>query len=308
MRHGALLLLVGLMGCGAEPGGDPELDQTPTGRGLPRELGPAKDDLPVAAEPPIRYHGGPVMLGTVHLYYIWYGDWSRPERREILTNLARNLDRSPYFRTNTTYYDGAGRYVSGRVALAGEIFDPYSQGQHLGTYGVRDVVLGAIDAGQLPLDVGAFYLVLTSADVTEPYFCDSAYAWHDKVKHRSRDIKFGFAGNTDQCPSWHLQRGGSPNDDPGVDDMAGSVTHELSETVNDPVLSAWYDRTGEESADKCQGHFGSIYTVANGSRANMRFGRRDYYIEGNWVNETPKGRCATAYPAVAEASLGSPTW
>jgi len=24
----------------------------------------------------INYHGGPVMLGTVNVYYIWYGDWS----------------------------------------------------------------------------------------------------------------------------------------------------------------------------------------------------------------------------------------
>jgi hypothetical protein len=108
-------------------------------------------------------------------------------------------------------------------------------------------------------------------------------------------IKYGFAGNTDQCPSWHLQGTTSPNDNPGVDDIADSVTHELTETVNDPLFTAWYDRQGKETADKCQGNYGGIYRVANGAKANMRFGNRDYYIEGNWLPGSPGG-CVIAYP------------
>src|SRR5436190_14150029 len=35
----------------------------------------------------ISYHGGAVMRGTVHMYYIWYGDWTKDSAaNQILTN------------------------------------------------------------------------------------------------------------------------------------------------------------------------------------------------------------------------------
>ena len=45
--------------------------------------GPQAGVLGRAGKPPgggpksngINYHGGPVMLGTVNVYYIWYGSW-----------------------------------------------------------------------------------------------------------------------------------------------------------------------------------------------------------------------------------------
>src|SRR5689334_12070375 len=57
----------------------------------------------------IDYHGGPVMLGTPNVYYIWYGDWSvSPGAMSILTDLASSIGGSLYFNINTTYYNGAG--------------------------------------------------------------------------------------------------------------------------------------------------------------------------------------------------------
>src|SRR5712671_4519195 len=37
----------------------------------------------------ISYHGGPLMLGTTHVYYIWYGNWGANTANTILTNLAQ---------------------------------------------------------------------------------------------------------------------------------------------------------------------------------------------------------------------------
>src|SRR5947207_10700505 len=39
----------------------------------------------------IRYWGGPVMLGTNHIYYIWYGNWSGNTASTILGNLANSI-------------------------------------------------------------------------------------------------------------------------------------------------------------------------------------------------------------------------
>jgi len=53
----------------------------------------------------INYHGGPVILGTTNVYYIWYGNWSGNTASTILTNLAQTIGGSPYFNINTTYYE-----------------------------------------------------------------------------------------------------------------------------------------------------------------------------------------------------------
>src|SRR4051794_21804899 len=74
-------------------------DQVPTGKGgwgLPAVDVPPislqkRKPKPPPPPPPgnngINYHNGPVMLGTVNMYYIWYGDWSGNSAVDILTDL-----------------------------------------------------------------------------------------------------------------------------------------------------------------------------------------------------------------------------
>jgi hypothetical protein len=75
--------------------------------------------------------------------------------------------------------------------------------------------------------------------------------------------------------------------------MASIIAHELEEAVTDPDLNAWYDRQGQENADKCAWTFGTTYTK-NGALANMQLGSRDFLIQRNWVNASG-GYCAIAY-------------
>src|SRR5206468_10736984 len=79
----------------------------------------------------INYHGGPVILGTTNVYYIWYGNWSGNSATTILTALASNMGGSPYFNINTTYYDGSNQHVANSVHYAGSTDDSNSQGTAL---------------------------------------------------------------------------------------------------------------------------------------------------------------------------------
>src|SRR5260370_38470614 len=79
----------------------------------------------------ISYHGGPLILGTTNVYFIWYGNWSKNTATTILPALASSIGGSPYFNINTTYFNGAGTHVSNSVAYAGSTTDSYSHGTSL---------------------------------------------------------------------------------------------------------------------------------------------------------------------------------
>jgi len=243
----------------------------------------------------IDYHGGPVMLGTTNVYYIWYGNWAGNTATTILADLASSIGGSPYFNINTTYFNASNVKVSNSVHYVTSTNDNYSQGAALSDAAIKTVVSSAISSGSLPKDPNAVYFVLTSKDVNATSgFCTQYCGWHTHGTISGTDIKYSFVGNPDRCPSSCAAQTVSPNGNAGADGMASIIAHELEEAVTDPDLNAWYDRRGYENADKCAWTFGSQYP-SGGGVANMRLGTRDYLIQRNWVNASG-GYCATAYP------------
>jgi Phosphate-induced protein 1 conserved region len=242
----------------------------------------------------IFYHGGPVMLGTVNVYYIWYGNWTGNSATTILTDFAKSIGGSPYEHINSTYYDGAGNHVSGAINYGGSTTDNYSQGTSLSDAQIQAVV--AAHAGKdLPYDLNAVYFVLTSADVTASSgFCTQYCGWHTHGSIGGGDIKYSFVGNPDRCPSSCAAQTTSPNGNAGADGMASIIAHEAEEAISDPDLNAWYDRRGYENADKCAWTFGTTSIASNGSKYNVTLGSRQYLIQQNWVNAAG-GYCAMSY-------------
>ena len=244
----------------------------------------------------ITYHGGPVMLGTTNVYYIWYGNWSGNSATTILADLARSIGGSPYFNINTTYYNGSNTHVSNSVFYSSSTNDNYSHGTSLSDSAIQAVVTSALTSGRLPYDTRGVYFVLTSADVTASSgFCTQYCGWHTHGTINGTDIKYSFVGNPDRCPSACEAQSTGPNGNAGADGMASIIAHELEETVTDPDLNAWYDSRGAENADKCAWTFGTTYTAPNGALANMALGTRNYLIQRNWVNASG-GFCAKNYP------------
>jgi hypothetical protein len=238
----------------------------------------------------ISYHGGPVMLGTTHVYYIWYGNWTGNTADAILNTLASSIGGSPYFNINTTYYNASNTHVSNSVSFGGSTSVGYSQGTAL-----SDSQIQAVVASTNPTDTNGVYFVLTSKDVTATSgFCTQYCGWHTHGAINGHDIKYSFVGNPDRCPSACAAQTTSPNGNAGADGMASIISHELEEAATDPDLNAWFDRQGQENADKCAWTFGTLSTASNGSKYNMSLGGRNYLIQQNWVN-SGSGFCAKSY-------------
>lgn len=285
-------------------------DIAPTGQGIGTQLKPGKagdhfgaeraaKTQPGSGSNGIYYHGGP-LLGTTsnttpNVYYIWYGNWYGNTANTLLENLAGHLGQSSYFNINSTYSNGSRARVLNAVNFKGSTLDNYSNGASLGDSDIEAIVSNAIESGALPNDSNGVYFVLTSADVNETSgFCKNYCGWHTHGTLSGTDIKYAFVGNPDRCPSACEEQTTSPNGNAGADGMASVIAHELEESVTDPDLNAWYDRRGEENADKCAWTFGTESTAANGSKYNVTLGGLQYLIQQNWVNASG-GYCAMSY-------------
>jgi hypothetical protein len=274
----------------SEAGGPPEiiLHRPNPGNGFTPAIGSNSK-----VSPSIAYHGGPVMLGTVNVYYIWYGDWSGNTATTILTDFAHSIGGSPYYNINTTYSNGSGANVANSVSYVGAVYDSYSQGSTaLSDGAIQAIVSHAIINLGLPADANGVYFVLTSADVTKSGFCTSYCGWHTHGTIAGKDIKYSFIGNPAQCLSACAAQSVGPNGNAGADGMVSIIAHELEEAATDPDLNAWWDPRGYENADKCAWTFGSLTTVANGAYANMHLGSRDYLIQRNLVRLSSGNYCA----------------
>jgi hypothetical protein len=76
--------------------------------------------------------------------------------------------------------------------------------------------------------------------------------------------------------------------------MVDSIMHELSETVTDPDLNAWYTSNGSENGDLCNyiyGTWASLLPAPNGAKYNAAWGGYYWLIQWIWKNSANPG-CA----------------
>jgi len=177
----AILTAITLAGCNADPStpiddtsDELAADPQPDGKGqLTRDAHTAFQAMSkvVPAARPVKgngisYHGGPVMTGTVDIYFIWYGNWGSNTAKTILPDFMSHLGGSGYEHINSTYYNSAGTHVSGNISYKSS----YSTSAYLGTSlsdaQILQVVSDALTGNHLPYDGNAIYFVLTSKEVT----------------------------------------------------------------------------------------------------------------------------------------------
>ncbi|HET6977700.1 MAG TPA: hypothetical protein VFI24_15320 [Pyrinomonadaceae bacterium] len=256
-------------------------------------------------ESKISYHAGPIMTGTPGVYLVWYGTWddtaANITAQAILTDFLSNVGGSPYFQINAMYPNGSGQSPSGAILYGGSVVDRYSHGLDLTAPDIAAIVENQITNNGLPQDPGGIYIVVASADVSSlaTGFCvPAALPHHGTGEALGSQFSYAFVGNPNRCPSVAAPQFFSgatqlptPNNNLAADAMTTTIAQLLSRVITNPTGGAWFDRYGLENAAKCVGQFGTTYATANGARANLKLGGRDYLIQQNWVNDR-KQHCA----------------
>ena len=281
--------------------------------GAPKRGGGWADVVDSASGPggnPMSYHGGPVIVGPAHVYFIWYGNWTGHPAVGILTDLVTALPSSSYLDILTTYTDGGGVRLANTLTLAGNVTVGYSHGKSLTDDDVAAIVGDAVTTGSLPVDPSGIYVVFTSAGVGVTSavlgaLCEGFCGYHSAGYFPGALLTYALVPDASRACTRYTcsyQLGLSPNNSPTADGMASVLVHELAEALTDEYGSAWYAVTPsgqtEEMADLCAWTFGATYASGNGAVANVALGGRDFLLQQLWVNDGD-GYCGLNFTASA---------
>ena len=225
----------------------------------------------------MKYHKGALLSGRIAVNFIWYGNFSAPQRA-VITDFVSSLSAAmaagqpepsvaTWFGTARKYYaNSKARFPALRVGF--HVLDAsYSLGKRL-----TDGDLLKLAARGAPSR--AINVVLTAADVAVDGFCMSRCGTHG-ASPRSRSGRFAYVwvGNpATQCPgqcAWPFHQPAygpqapplvPPSGDAGMDGAVISVAGMVAGAVTNPFGDGFYqgDRGAPlEAATACAGVYGS---------------------------------------------------
>jgi len=283
-RQGLTLAALGLLAACADQSTSPMNDAAPTsgtGRvtaGVPLGQFWQQGQSPAVATPFARaaalltYHNGPVIKASKTQAIFWGPQWSNgsfpADVIPGLDQLYSGWGGSRYNGLNTEYGDATSKITSASTYL-GHVFD--GTAAPTGALSTTQAVAeGCKISGNNP-DPNALYIIYTPTFPSNVGYC----AWHSwgncsndaPIQVAYEPNPAGVAG-CDPTDTWttHSQMLAS---------LANTSSHELAETETDPRGTGWYDRQGNENADKCAWQFSASVTLANGSI---------WKIQKNWSN------------------------
>ncbi len=260
----------------------------------------------------ISYHGGPLFTTQTRVVAIYWSastiynggpaagtNGAGGADLSIVGDFLNSLGGSPYFNINSTYFNGSGTHVTNSVAYTqywAATLNAPTAGQTVSDAQVQALIASGLSSGALTYDNLTLYAVFSGPGVNLGGGFGTQYcAYHGHFSTNGQDVKYAVMPHDYDFPTACAALNGSPNGDPAADAEVNTLAHETEETTTDEDLNAWYDRRGNENADKCAWTFGTTYTTSNGSTANMNLGGRNYLIQQNWVN-AGSGGCLLHYP------------
>lgn len=253
----------------------------------------------------IFYHGGPLILNTNVVAIYWsastiYAGGPTPgttgtgaQDGSLVGFFLSHLGGSPYFNINTTYFDGSGNHVVNSVNYTGfwaANTNVPASGSSVSDATVQAQVISGFTSGNLTFDPNTLYEVFSGPGVNLGGGFGTQYcAYHGHFSWNGNDVKYSVMPHNYDFPTACAALSGSPNNDFAADAEVNTLAHETEETTTDEDLNAWYDRRGNENADKCAWNFGTTFATSNGATANIQIGGKNFLVQQNWINSGSGG-------------------
>lgn len=220
----------------------------------------------------LSYHGGPVMAAGAAVQPIFWGaKWSNAtfvgDKITGLQSFYAGMGGTSYDGTNSEYTQTGGAHVGSGVTLGATHIDTSTAPKS----GNRTSPILTEVCKQITNPVtNGYYPVYIDNPRGNAGFC----AWHSTGTCGGVQVQFAFFFNLDGDPG--CDPGTTGGHSQGLSALANVTGHELSETVTDPHLDAWFDASGAENSDKCAWTFGTNL---------VRFSNNvSWRIQGNWSN------------------------
>jgi hypothetical protein len=281
------------------------------------------------SQPDIKYHGGHLILNQ-RLVAIYYSPTNifragptpgstgpGDEDHSLVGHFLNNIGGSSYWNINTLYFQrlrGEQKFVQNTMDYSAFWA---AGGEHAPV--ARDVVTdndminlleSGFNSGTLNYDPNTLYMIFTGPGVNlgggfDPnhlQYCafHSAYFRNNgnivQISAMPYDADFTPAHPSNDGFICVLQNG-APNGDVGADDAVSAVAHETEETATDPFINGflgWFDKLGEENADKCAFTYGDFFFNGAGFW-NIIIGGKKFLVQQNWALTKPQG-CLKALP------------
>ena len=240
------------------------------------------------------YHGGPVMGGTTLVFAIFWeptGSFVSPAYNKLILRYFGDVGPSPLYHNNIQYKDAGGNVPTNSV-LAGVFVDtapypsnPISDAQVQAEVSHAQAVNGWVSS------IHNIFFVFTARGENiciSPGVCSftTFCAYHNFFGANTIYGAMPYTGTNLAACGTPV----SPNADFDADSTINVTSHEQMEAATDPLLSAWFDSSGQEIGDKCNFNFGPILP----SGGDVVFAGHPYIVQKEWDNA--RRACVLAGP------------
>lgn len=240
----------------------------------------------------IPYLGGPVMGGVTSVYTIFWqptGSKVDPRYDGLLNRFFNDFSQSTVYKIVKQYTDSKGNVSTG-VNLGGSWVDtqPYP-GKFISDKQLQAEVSHAMKVNGWTSSLQHSFFVFSVK--SEPICFDSA------GKQCSGNVFCAYHGNFGNViysamPDLLCGTPTSPNHDPEADNVIDSSSHELMESLTDPLGNAWTSNSLGEIGDPCSTTWGKPNPQYNNGDIT---GHGNFYmVQKEWSNI--RHGCAVMYP------------
>lgn len=240
------------------------------------------------------YHNGPVQAGTANIFVIFWEPTGNVSAgyHSLIQQFFGDIGASGLYHNNTQYTQTGGGAPSNAV-LAGTFVDTraYPENPVLDSDLQTEVTHAQSVNGWVSATNNIFFVYLQRGqnlciDSSQTQCATNVFcAYHNTFGTNTVYAAMPYAASF----SCRAPGQTEPNND-DADLTINVSSHEEIEAATDPLLNAWFDRSGNEIGDKCNFTFGPL----NGNNGDLTVNGHTYEVQEEWDNRT--GTCVMTGP------------